>query len=41
MRCHCCGRRCNSFWFEYFVRGPLTILPFAIILGVYFFWLTR
>ena len=40
MRCNC-GRRQHSFWFDYFVVGPLTILPFAIALGLFFVWLTR
>jgi len=38
--CKCKCQR-HSFLFEYFVRGPLTILPFAILLGLFFVWLTR
>ena len=38
-----CKCKCqqHSFLFDYFVVGPLTILPFAILLGLFFVWLTR
>jgi len=37
-RCRCSR---HSPLFDYLVVAPLTILPFAVALGLFFVWLTR
>jgi hypothetical protein len=38
--CCNCGRR-HSALFDYLIVAPLAILPWALLLGIFFVWLTR